>query len=225
MKTHVIKKMKKNRKKFFVQLKQQSYKYLKYFLFIQVLLLVINCREKAREIRYYPDETLFTSKDAEIIRLDTIKLNFKQITNKVGTYYNRYGKLVLEFEDKNIKKRVIPFVFDGGYIKNRNILTITSDSILKDSNYDISKLKRILRKCYTNKGKNFNYPETPYRNLVLMSIDTNMSSKDLKHELIRLTRTFDEVKNELNDTIKLIVYFDYSRQIKLPPPPVMRNEH
>lgn len=36
--------------------------------------------------------------------------------------------------------------------------------------------------------------------------------------LIKITRAFDEIKDEVNDTIELRVFFDYFRQF--PPPPL-----
>ncbi|HHC80878.1 MAG TPA: hypothetical protein ENK46_13410 [Flavobacteriia bacterium] len=181
--------------------------------------MIFSCQEKMIKIQYYPDDTLYTEKNAEIIRLDTTKLNFKQITDKIGTFYNRFGKLVVEFDDGKVKKRVIPFVFDGGLIKERNILEITSDSILIDDRYPISELKRILKRHYTNKNNISYYSESPYNALVEVTIDTNKSGKELKQVLTNLTSTFDEIKNELQDSIKLSIYFDYSRQTPRPPRP------
>jgi len=193
--------------------------HLKSILVILILLLFSSCQENKIKIQYYPDDTLYIEKDAEIIRLDTTKLNFKQITDKIGTYYNNFGKLVVEFDDGKLKKRIIPFVYDGGLIKERNILEITSDSILIDDGYAISELKRILKRHYTNKGKIPYYSESPYNALVEVTVDTSKTGKELKQALTNLTRTFDEIKDELQDSIKLSIYFDYLRQTPLPPAP------
>ena len=40
------------------------------------------------------------------------------------------------------------------------ILVITSDSILIDNGYSISKLKSILKRHYLNNGGNLNYPRS-----------------------------------------------------------------
>jgi len=225
----VIKKMIEFRKNFnctgLVQLKIfKVANILKKIAFISALILVFSCQEKITEIRYYPNDALFANENAEIIGLDTTKLNFKKITNKIGTFYEGFGELVVEFHDGYIKKRVIPFVYGSGLIKERNILQITSDSILIDNRYPISELKRILKRHYTNKGKIPYYSESPYSTLVEVTVDTSKSGKELKEDLIRLTRTFDEIKNELQDTIKLYVYFDYLRQTPRPPPPPASKE-
>lgn len=226
--TLVIKRMVELRNTFnctdLIQLKQKKFlfkvaNYLKKIVLILALILIFSCQEKIKEIRYYPNNILFSNENTEVIGLDTTKLNFKQITNKIGTFDEGYGKLVVEFDDGNMKKRIIPFAYGSGLIKERNILEITSDSILIDNGYSISELKRILKRHYTNKGEIPYYSETPYNTLVEVTVDTSSSGKELKEDLIRLTRTFDEIKNEVQDTIKLYVYFDYLRQTLRPPPP------
>ena len=112
--------------------------------------MIFSCENKTTETRYYPTDRNFSEQNSELIGLDTTKLNFLGITNKIGTYYKNYGKLVVEFNDGQIKKRITPYVYDGGLIKYRNVLPITSDSILKDNGYSISELKRILKKHYLN---------------------------------------------------------------------------
>lgn len=188
-------------------------------LYISTILFILSCENKTTEIRYYPTDRAFTEESSELIGLDTTELNFREITNKVRTYNKDYGKLVVEFDDGRIKKRITPYVYDGGLIKFRNVLPITSDSILKDEGYDISELKRILKKHYLNKGENFRYAKSPKKALVEITIDTNKSGKELEKVLTKLTRTFDEIKEEINDTIELRVFFDYFRQIPPPPPP------
>lgn len=74
-------------------------------VFISLLFLSISCKKEITEIRYYPTERLFSDKTSELIGLDTTQLNFKQITNKIGTHYNNYENLVVEFNDENIKKK------------------------------------------------------------------------------------------------------------------------
>ncbi|UBZ07942.1 hypothetical protein LDL76_04335 [Salegentibacter mishustinae] len=186
--------------------------------------LLISCEKKITETRYYPNDELYKEEEAEIIQLKNSDLNFKEITNCIGTFYDGFGKLVVEFDDKNIRKRIIPFVFDGGLIKYRNTLEITSDSILIDKGYKISELKRILKRHYTNNSKIPYYSESPQKALVVVTIDTNKTAKELKNALIHLTRTYDQIEKEINDSIKLTIFFDYFRQIPPPPrPPKPKN--
>ena len=90
---------------------------MKKALYISIILLTLSCENKTTEIRYYPTDRDFSNETSELIRLDTTKLNFRQITNKVGTYYKDFGKLVVEFDDGKIKKRITPYVYDGGFIR------------------------------------------------------------------------------------------------------------
>ena len=190
------------------------------------MLLILSCNNKTTEIRYYPTDRTFSEQTSELIGLDTTQLNFRGITNKVGTYYKDYGKLVVEFDDGRIKKRITPYVYDGGLIKYRNVLPITSDSILKDGGYSISELKRILKKHYLNNDENFRYAQSSKKALVEVTIDTSKNGKELKKILTKLTRTFDEIKEETKDTLELRIFFDYFRQISPPPPPPkMENEN
>ena len=192
---------------------------MKKALYISTILLFLSCKNEPTEIRYYPTDRAFSKKTSKLIGLDTTKLNFRQLTNKVGTYYKDFGKLVVEFNDGRIKKRITPYVYDGGLIKYRNVLPITSDSILKEKGFHISELKRILKKHYLNKDENFRYAQSPKKALVAVTIDTSKNGKELEMVLVKLTRAFDEIKEEVNDTIELRVFFDYFRQIPPPPPP------
>ncbi|WP_246293549.1 MULTISPECIES: hypothetical protein [Winogradskyella] len=188
-------------------------------LSILSILLILSCENKTTEIRYYPTDRNFSVETKEVIGLDTTQLNFREITNKVGTFDKDYGKLVVEFDDGKIKKRVTPYVYDNGLIKSKNILRIKSDSILIDNKYSINELKRILKRHYLNKDKVPYYPDSPKNGLVEITINTNKTGKELKKVLSKLTQVFDEIKEEVNDTIELRIYFDYLRQIPPPPPP------
>ncbi|WP_034258901.1 hypothetical protein [Aequorivita capsosiphonis] len=199
---------------------------MKNIIYISTLLLIFSCGKQTTEIRYYPTDREFSNEKSELIGLDTTKLNFIGLTNKVGTFYKDYGKLVVEFDDGNIKKRIIPYVYDGGLIKSRNVLPITSDSILKDYGYPITELKKLLKRHYLNDGKNLSYSVSTRRALIEVTIDTSKSGKELKEVLTKLTRSFDEIKEEVNDSIELRIFFDYFRQIPPPPlPPKMKDEY
>jgi hypothetical protein len=123
-------------------------------------------------------------------------------------------------------KKIIPFVRGNCLFKERNILSLKSDSILIDDGYPIIELKNILKRHYTNNGKDFRYPDSSERAGVEITLDTNQTANELKNLLIKLTRTFDEVKKEEKDTIQLKFIFDYYRQIPPPPPrPKMIDEY
>ncbi|WCO03562.1 hypothetical protein [Psychroserpens ponticola] len=179
----------------------------------------MSCKNKTTEIRNYPTDRELQKETFELVGLDTTTLNFREITNIVRSYSENNKKLIVEFDDGKLKKRITPYFYDGGLIKYRNVIPITSDSILKDGGYSISELKRILKKHYLNKDENFRYAQSPKKALVEITIDTSKNGKELKEILIKLTRTFDEIKEETHDTLELRVFFDYFRQIPPPPKP------
>lgn len=183
--------------------------------------MILSCENKTTEIRYYPTDREFQIDNAKLIGLDTTKLNFREITDEIEPYNVSSEILVVEFDDGQIKKRITPYIFDGGLYYKRNVLKIKSDSIQIDDGYSINELKWILKRHYLNKGKIANYSDSPQKALVKISIDTSKNGKELKKVLTKLTRSFDEIKEEINDTIELRVFFDY---FEPPPPPKMEDE-
>ncbi len=189
---------------------------MKKIILISTIILILSCENKATEIRYYPTDLELPRENSEIIGLDTTKLNFRQITNLIG---NDFGNTLVEFDDGKVKKRILPYVYGSGLYKHKNILEIKSDSILIDEGYPNSELKRILKRHYLNKEKIPYYSDSPSKALIEVTIDTISNGMELKEVLTKLTRCFDEIKSEINDTIELRVFFDYMRQIPPPPPP------
>src|SRR5690606_34827078 len=90
--------------------------------------------------------------------LDKTNMNFREITNWIGQNQYKEIRSVIEFKDGQSSKRIIPFIRGDGHYRERDILSITSDSILIDNRYPISELKWILKRHYTNNGKNWRYP-------------------------------------------------------------------
>ena len=192
---------------------------LKKILLISTILLILACNKKTREIRYYPNEEYNLDENIEIIGLDTTKLNFREITNKLEHHYDNKTHMMVQFDDGNITKKIFPHVYGNGLFKTKNVLKIKTDSILIDGGYQIAELKRILKRHYTNNGENPYYSANYYQAAVEITIDTNKTGKDLEQLLKTVTRTFDEIKTEIQDSIKLNIFFSYFRQIPPPPPP------
>ncbi|MDN3643144.1 hypothetical protein QWY87_10565 [Lutimonas halocynthiae] len=193
---------------------------MKKIVLILTVLLILSCDKQTNEIRYYPSYYQVSKDSVLVIGLDTVKLNFRQITNEVETYSfdNGYGNLFVEFDDGQIKKRITPFVYGAGLIREKNGLTVTDDSIYIDDGYPISDLKWILKRHYLNKGKIPHHSSSPKNAFVEMLVDTNMNGVDIKKVLTKITRSFDEVKKEINDTIELHIYFYNIKEVKPPPP-------
>lgn len=185
-----------------------------YFFFFSLALIC--CKKEQMDIRYYPSKNLYDKSKLVTIDLDTISLNFLKITGEVRQIYKENKTPYIEIIDGGIRKRIIPLVFDE--MRKRDVLSITSDSILIDKGYSINELKPILKRHYLNNGKDYHYPRSFKNALVEITIDTSKNGKDLKKSLINLTRVFDEVNMEIKDTLELKIFFNYFRQI--PPPPL-----
>ena len=179
----------------------------------------MNCQKEITEIRYYPTYEISSDNKIEKINLDSTNLNFKRITDWIEKNQYADKTSIIEFEDNQVLKRIRPFIRGNGFIKERKILSLKSDSILIDNGYPISDLKKILKIHYTNKGQNYRYSDSPKSAGIQVTIDTSKTSKELKDFLINLTRTFDEVNREVSDTLELTFMFDYLRQTLPPPPP------
>ena len=188
-------------------------------MLISTILLTLSCNQKTSEIRYYPNEQYLLDESVEIIGLDTTKLNFREITNKLEQHYENNTHMIVQFDDGNITKKILPHVYGNGLVKIKNVLKIKTDSILIDDGYRISELKRILKRHYTNNGEIPYYSANFYQASVEITIDTNKTGKELKQVLKTVTRTFDEIKTEIQDSIQLNIFFSYSRQTPPPPPP------
>ncbi len=178
--------------------------------------IFLKCENQEYSIKYYPSKKLFNSYNLVNLNIDSLK-NFKQITNEVRLLQQDHKRSFIEIKDKGFKKIIFPYVYDGSFIKKRNILNITYDSILIDKGYSITELKKILTRHYINNGKDYHYPESFKKAGIEVSMDTISTSKELRKTLFYLTKVFDEVNEEISDTLELKIFFSYFRQI--PPPP------
>ncbi|GAA4891021.1 hypothetical protein GCM10023311_14160 [Flaviramulus aquimarinus] len=179
-------------------------------------LTFISCQKQKLDIRYYPSKDLHKKSKIVNLDLDTTNLNFLEITGKVRQIYKENKVPLIEVFDKGTNKRIIPLVFDE--IRKRDVLSITTDSILIDNGYSITELKTILKRHYSNNGKDYHYPRSYKKAIIEVAIDTSKKGEDLKKSLLNLTRVFDEINKEIKDTIELRIFFNCFRQI--PPPPL-----
>ena len=164
--------------------------------------MILSC-EKPTEIRNYPNDVPLNNFETREINLDTTKLNFKGITNWVSSNDWDDKISLIEIKDGNIIKRIFPHTFAGDFFSEKNILKITSDSILEDTGYPIEKLKPILTKHYLNIKNNYPYSKSPQFSMVNVTIDTSKTATELKEFLKKITRTFDELNSEHQDSLEL----------------------
>ena len=190
----------------------------KIFFMIIVIFCCVCCQKESSEIRNYPSNLHLSIDTLELIRLDTTSLNFKQITDKIGDFDEaEYQKLMFEFKDGSIIKRITPYTYGLGHYKLSNVLAINNDSIFKEGGFPISKLNEKLKKHYTNNGESRHYASSIKKALVEINFDTSHTAVELERVLVKLTRAFDEVKEAINDSIQLKLFLRYMKNI--PPPP------
>ena len=197
-----------------------SRKHLKQILLVGQLFLLISCANQPTEKRYYSLHALQEEEATKLLELDHSTMNFKGITDWLSKNQTTEITTIVSFKDGALVKKIMPSVRGNGLYKSKNILSITSDSILVDKGYPISELKWILKRHYTNNGKAYQYADSPERAAIEITLDTNKTAKELKHSLILLTRVFDEVNSEEKESLLIKVIFDYNRQLPPPPPPI-----
>ncbi|ADV50842.1 hypothetical protein Celal_3581 [Cellulophaga algicola DSM 14237] len=112
----------------------------------------------------------------------------------------------------------MPYYYRGKPTKYCNVLDIKTDSLLIDEGYSITELKRILKRHYLNNGAVPYYAESPNKAFIQVTLNNSKNGKQLKELLIKITRSFDKVKEEVKDTIELRILFDYLTP--MPPPPL-----
>nr|WP_321228963.1 hypothetical protein [uncultured Psychroserpens sp.] len=185
--------------------------------FIVTFCILTGCKSQKNETRYYPFQKL----NDEIIELDldTTSLDFKEIKSLVTRNVLANKSVLVEIKDGHVLKKIYPRIYTE--MLQRNLLTITSDSILIDKGYPISELKPILIRHYANNGKELRYPKSYDRAYIGISLELDETGEDLKKSLLNLTSIFDEVNLEVKDSLELHIYFDTFRHA--PPPPKPEN--
>lgn len=182
-----------------------------------IFYILAGCKGQETETRYYSSQDL----NNEIIELDldTTSLDFRDIKTLVTRNILASKSVLIEIEDDHILKKIYPRIYTE--MLQKNLLTITADSILIDKGYPISKLKLILIRHYTNNGKELRYPKSYDRAYIGISLELDETGEDLKKSLLNLTSIFDEVNLEVKDSLELHIYFDTFRHA--PPPPEPEN--
>ncbi|WP_165749841.1 hypothetical protein [Cellulophaga sp. Z1A5H] len=112
----------------------------------------------------------------------------------------------------------MPYYYRGKPTKYCNVLDIKTDSLLIDEGYSIVELKQILKRHYLNNGAVPYYAESPNKAFIQVTLNNSKNGKQLKELLIKITRSFNKVREEVKDTIELRILFDYLTTI--PPPPL-----
>ena len=172
--------------------------------------MILSCQKSTKEIYFYPSKEIYKNSELEKIDLDVTLLDFKYFTDNSGEFPYTEKRISVEFtNDKEIKKCIIPAKYDSGNYKQKNVLVINSDSIKIDNGYSISKLRQVLKRHFTNNGNDFEYSDSPEKAIVELNLNSDTNGKELKRILNNLTNIFDEINNEIKDSLELKLFFDY----------------
>lgn len=190
------------------------------FIFIYFL----SCNNKStrqKNIKYYPSESfLMETNNRYPVDLSVSNLNFREYVEQINLHRKVDSSPYFVINYKNNFYNIIPQPFNrAGLIKFNNILRVSNDSILKNQGYKLTELPVILKKFYENNGEDLQYPDNPRKAIVMVTLDNESSSKELKRVLLNLVTQFDELNKVHNDSLMLRLVFDNFRQVPPPPPP------
>ncbi len=177
------------------------------------------CKSKTNQqkISYYPSKSAFENESFLVpIDLDTTSLNYLNLVQMTPDVDYRKNVPYFKIIEGNQTKNIVPFL--PTLIKRSEVMVITEDSIFTDKKYPITDLKKVMSSIFGHQkpSKFYNYDKFPNSARVAINIDINSSGKDIKKMLITTTNAFDEVKNTINDSLHLIIYFDILRSLPEP---------
>ena len=176
---------------------------------ISVILAHGSCKSenKEQEILYYPSETEFDSRFQHTsINLDTTNLSYLDILGLIPAEdYRKYVPL-FEIDDGSKKRKILPFIRS---YTNRNILTVTKDSVFADSSYSIEDLNEVVHNIFQHPGSTKFYDDNfPHLANIAIDMKGKSSGREIKELLLKITRAFDLIQPAEQDSLFLRIYFD-----------------
>jgi len=191
-----------------------------------LILILISCKNKKQDssvtkgIFYYPNEVEFfkNNKNPEL----NFKLfnNLNELIDSLDSL-NYYGKkATFKITENSSEYNFISCYLSHPegpppFIKFKNIIGVSKDSVFKNKPYPIDSLQSILKKDILNFGKLNQYSDSPERLIIIVNVEID----ELENSLIELFEYYNEIKSESTDSIKLNINF--SRWLEpRPPPPV-----
>ena len=148
--------------------------------------------------------------------MDTLNLvkirNYEELISKLENLNNgeKFGFLKLEKENKIYNLRLTTrhgFCFGGPIIKEKNLITMSEDSIMKnDKVFHISYLTKILEKDLKNNGKEDKYAESSEKLRISLALKNPENFAHLEKYLISLIEKFNQLNN--NNEYELNIQID-----------------
>jgi hypothetical protein len=173
---------------------------LKYFLLF--IILVFSCKLKT-ENYYYPSFEILKERKTKTLKLENFE-NYDELISKLETlnYGNKYG--ILKLHNKNriydlgLSTR-FGYCFGGPVIKQKNLITISEDSIMKnDKLFHIGHLTEILEKDLKNNGIENEYAESSEKLRISLALKNPKNFTNLEEYLLNIIEKFNQLNKEKN---------------------------
>ncbi|TDQ25461.1 hypothetical protein DFQ07_1883 [Tenacibaculum caenipelagi] len=171
---------------------------------------------------YYPNKEEFIEKDKyKLVDIKTFE-NYNALIDSVENLKYSSKQTFLKLEDEKATYNILASTFFGQdyppIIKFKNILSISSDSILKNSKYPIDSLKIVLKRDLENFGRNDSLSDSPKK--LIVSITTDLHN--LENLIIKICSTFNEIKTTSTDSLQLNLQLNKRLEIVPPPPKTLK---
>jgi len=177
---------------------------------------------------YYPEKEKFEqSLNQKNIFIDSIK-NYGELLTEIDKIACQDSIPIINYSTKEESFKILPWYG----CSERNIIScptfrsrifIQNDSILTNYviKHSLDSLETILERHLLNKGKDFNYSDSPNRAGLEIYFDNNVESEKIKSLLVNISEKFNRLNIKNPDTLYLNILFSDTplRIIPMPPPP------
>jgi hypothetical protein len=192
---------------------------LKLIIKIIILLLFFSCKNSKEGVVkkfYYPSEASFLNKENyKVLNFKSFK-NFEDLIDSLEgvNYYDKKAYIKVE-KNKQEYNILVSTTFGKcipPFLKFKNILSISKESILKEKKYPIGDLISVLKKDLLNHGKDDEYSDSPEKLVVSLTCKID----ELEPLLMKVVTTFNEIKEHSSYSLKLNIFLN--RRIEIFPP-------
>ena len=203
-------------------------KYIPIFL----ILILFSCNQKSKNDNlekkeyYYPEKGKFEqSLIQKNIFIDSIE-NYGELLTEIDKIACQDSIPIINYSNREERFKLLPWYecSESNIVSCptfRSRIFIQNDSIL--TNYEIrhsiDSLDIILERHLLNKGKDFNYSDSPDRAGIEIYFKDDVESKKIKKLLLNLSERFNYLNDKNPDTLYLNVYFRDRALMMIPPPP------
>ncbi|MFV9482288.1 hypothetical protein ACNI3T_00545 [Christiangramia sp. ASW11-125] len=207
---------------------------MKKAIYISLILIIslISCNQKnekkilEQEVYYYPErENLNDKTNLSNIFIERLR-NYSELLNEIDKIACKDSVPIINYSKENEKYELLPWyecsermVISCPTFRSR--IFIQNDSILTNYKikHPIDSLELILERHLLNKGKNFNYSDSPDRAGIEIYFDKNTKSNKIENLLINISEKFNQLNQKFSDTLYLKIYFRDRPLRMIPPPP------